>query len=149
MPGARTVGFSGLLVLVACTSVNKATFAIEPQTQIHGDEMLRGVEESFQGLGFELKQKTDFLYPETRKETTYFLSHRVRLAFQSTDQLAVLRLEHSGTLYVDWIEITDLRREINPGSFADLHAKIASDINTRLGVDVIFQFVPPSSHQGR
>jgi hypothetical protein len=137
------------MFLVACTALNKATFAIDPQAQIPADEVLRGVEESFQALGFRLERKTDFLYPETRKEATWFVSHRVPLPLQSTDHFAVLRLEHSGTLYVDWIEITDLRRELEPERFADLHAKIASHIKTRLGVDVIFHFIAPSSQQGR
>src|SRR5256885_5171523 len=136
---ATALRFSGLMTLAACTSLNKATFAIDPQTQVTGDEMLRRVEESFQKLGFQLERKTDFLYPETRKETSYFLSHRqLPLGFQSTHHLAVLRLEHSGILYVDWIEITDLRRELKPAQFADLHAKIASDLETRYGLEVRF-----------
>jgi hypothetical protein len=36
------------MFLVACTSLNKVTFAIDPQAQIPADEVLRGVEEPFQ-----------------------------------------------------------------------------------------------------
>jgi hypothetical protein len=145
---ATALGLCGMVLVAACTVINKATFAIEPQERILGDEMLRGVEESFRALGFELQRKTDFLYPETRKETTYFLSHReLPLALRSTYHHAVLRLEHSGSLYVDWIEITDLRRELKPELFAALHAKIAMDLKTRLGSDVVFQLIPPPPQQ--
>ncbi len=142
------LGLSGLVLLAACTSINKATFAIEPQEPVASDEMLRGVEECFRTLGVELQRKTDFLYPETRKETTYFLGHReLPLALQSTYRHAVLRLEHSGILYVDWVEITDLRRELKPEFFGPLHAKIAAELKTRLGIDVVFQFIPPTPPQ--
>jgi hypothetical protein len=142
---ATALGLSGLMLVAACTAINKATFAIEPQEHIASDEMLHGVEECFRTLGLQLQRKTDFLYPETRKESTYFLGHKeLPLAMQSTYHHAVLRLEHSGTLYVDWIEITDLRRELKPESFAELHRKIATDLKTRLGIDVVFQFIPPA-----
>jgi hypothetical protein len=136
------------MLLAACTSINKATFAIEPQERVASNDMLRGVEECFRSLGFQLQRKTNFLYPETRKETTYFLGHReLPLALQSTYRHAVLRVEQSGILYVDWIEITDLRRELKPEFFAPLHAKIAADLKTRLGIDVIFQFIPSAPPQ--
>jgi len=142
---ATALGLSGLMLVAACTAINKATFAIEPQEHIASDEMLHGVEECFQMLGLQLQRKTEFLYPETRKESTYFLGHKeLPLAMQSTYHHAVLRLEHSGTLYVDWIEITDLRRELKPESFAELHRKIATDLKTRLGIDLVFQFIPPA-----
>jgi hypothetical protein len=139
---AKPLVLSGLVLLAACTHVNKATFAIEPQAS---DEMLRGVEECFRTLGFQLQRKIDFLYPETRKETTFFLGHRELNLLQSTYDHAVLRLEHSGILYVDWVEISDFRRELKPEAFAPLHAKIAADLKTRLGIDVVFRFIPPCS----
>ena len=106
--------------------------------------MLRGIEESFRALGFQMERKTEFLYPEARKETTYFLGHRqLPLALQSTYRHAVLRLERTGILYVDWVEVTDYRRKLKPELFAALHAKIAADLKTRLGIDVVFEFVPP------
>jgi len=142
---ATALGLSGLMLVAACTAINKATFAIEPQEHIASDEMLHGVEECFRMLGLQLRRKTEFLYPEARKESTYFLGHKeLPLAMQSTYHHAVLRLEHSGTLYVDWIEITDLRRELKPESFAELHRKIATDLKTRLGIDLVFQFIPPA-----
>ena len=144
----KAVPLCGFVLLAACTSINKATFAIEPQERVANDDMLRGVEECFHSLGFQLQRKTGFLYPETRKETSYFLGHReLPLALQSTYRHAVLRLEHSGILYVDWVEITDLGRELKPEFFAPLHAKIAADLKTRVGIDVVFQFIPPAPPQ--
>ena len=140
------LGLSGLVLLAACTSINKATFAIEPQEPVASDEMLRGVEECFRTLGVELQRKIDFLYPETRKETTYFLGHReLPLALQSTYRHAVLRLEHSGILYVDWVEFTDLRRELKPELFAPLQQR--SLPSSRLDSGSTWSFI--SSHRPR
>lgn len=91
-----TVPFA-LLICAGCTAINKATFAIQPQDQIAGDTLLAGAEDCFHSLGLELVRKTDYLYPETRKQTEYYLGHRaLPLGFYSTYHHAVLRLEHSG-----------------------------------------------------
>ena len=140
---ARALMLTAPMLLAACTFINKATFSIEPQEEVARDEVLRGLEASFQDLGFQIQRKTDFLYPDSRKEATYFLGHReLPFALQSTYRHAALRLERSGVLYVDWVEISDYRRELKPDDFARLHAKIAADLKARLAVDVVFRLVP-------
>jgi hypothetical protein len=137
-----------LLICAGCTVINKATFAIEPQKQIAGDALLTGLEDCFHTLGLELVRKTDYFYPEARKQSEYYLGHReLALGFNSTYHHAVLRLELSGVLYVDWIEIADSKRELRPEIFMEVHKKIAEDLKTRLGVDLTFQPVLDAPHK--
>lgn len=139
---ARALVLVCAVLFTGCTVVNKATFAIEPREPIATEAVLRGVEAYFAALGFELARKTDFLYPEARKESTYFLGRRVGPnPLYSSYHHVVLRLEQSGRLYIDWIEISDVRRAARPEPFALTHAKIAGDLKDRLGVDVTFRFV--------
>lgn len=145
---ARLAVGVALLICAGCTAINKATFAIEPQEQIAGDALLAGVEDCFHSLGMELVRKTEYIYPESRKQTEYYLGHReLGFGFYSTYHHAFLRLEHSGVLYVDWIEIADAHRELKPEIFKEVHKKIADDLKIRLGVDVTFQPVLDAPHK--
>jgi hypothetical protein len=131
-----------VVLFTACTHVNKATFAIEPQRPAPAEEVLRGIEDYFTTLGIKLERKTEFIYPETRKESTYFLGRSVGpMPLHSSYHHVVLRLEQSGRLYIDWVETSDVRRAPRPESLAATHGRIAGDLKDRLGVEVVFRYV--------
>lgn len=139
---AQALLLAAVVLFTACTHVNKATFAIEPRRPAAAEEVLRGIEDYFATLGIKLERKTEFIYPEARKESIYFWGRRVGpIPLHSSYHHVVLRLEQSGRLYIDWIEISDVRRSPRPEPFAPTHAKIAGDLKNRLGVEVVFRLI--------
>jgi hypothetical protein len=139
-----------VLSLVACTFNNRATFAVESPS--NGDALVADFERYLSERGLRLQKKIDFEYPEQRKERRYFLGRTdsripintyAAIPLDTAFSYVQLRLEQSGILFVDWIRISDRRYEPKPEHFEAVNAKIASDLKSRFGVDVRFNFIEP------
>jgi hypothetical protein len=138
---ARAFLVVSLVAFTGCTYVNRATFAIDSQRPAATDDVLRGIENYFASLGIKLERKTEFIYPKSRTESSYFLGRTVGpIPLHSSYHHVVLRLE-AERLYIDWIEISDVRRPPRAEPFAQAHAHIAADLKKRLGVDVVFRLM--------
>jgi len=130
------------IVLNGCTFLNKETFEIQPDNLAKREAVLRGIEAYFEKLGVQLDRKTDYLYPERRKETSYFLGRsRGPGPLYSSYSYIVLRLEASDMLYIDWIKVSDLREKARPGEFESIHQKIADDLRDHVGIPVKFTYI--------
>lgn len=129
------------LLLSACTFGNQATFAVDSSTD--AERLLDDIERYFAQLGLQPKEKVDFEYPKKRKQRSYVLGHRQfgLLGLHNAYQYVVLRLEETDRVYVDWLEISSTKRVPKPGDFDVTHAKIASDLKARFGVDMKFSFI--------
>ena len=130
------------VVLNGCTFLNKETFEIQPDNLAKREVVLHGIEAYFEKLGIKLARKTDYLYPEKRKKTTYFLGQsRDPTPLHSSYSYIVLRLEASDMLYIDWVKISDLREKAKPGEFDSIHQKIADDLMEHIGIPVKFTYI--------
>lgn len=140
--GTIVVLSAAVLILSACTFLNKATFSIDSPSK--SEKLLNTIENYFKELGLPLERKIDFSYPENRKERSYFLGRtRGPIPLHTTYSYVVLRVEESGVLYLDWIKISDTKQVPKPEYFEQAHTKIENDLKTRFGVDVKFKFIEP------
>ena len=140
---AKTVGLavlcSVILELSACIVRNKASFSVE--SSVTSDAMLNNMESYLADVGLKLERKTDYAFPEKRKERSYVLGRSLGpTRVHSNYSYVVLRLEETGVLYIDWI-FTDSKQVPRPEYFQATNEKIIQDLKEKFGVDVKFNFV--------
>lgn len=128
------------MLLCACTFGNRATFAVDSPS--HPEQLLGDLERYFAQLGFQPQEKMDHEYPTRRKQRSYLLGRSQELmGLHRTSTHVVLRLEQDASVLVDWVEISSTKRVPKPADFERTHAKIASDLKARFGIDTTFRFI--------
>ena len=122
-----------------CTFINKETYEISYTENRKVEKIFSELESYFKEIGFSLKRKTHFLFPEDKWVTTYFLGKQEVHFLYTTFDYMILTLDDSNRLFIEWIRISDYKEKPPPGYFDAFYEKVSNDLKERMGINVEFK----------